>query len=247
MRLIILTGREGKLGSVIKLKHPEVKSFTKKTLDITDRPNVFKTITEEKPKYIINCAALTDSEYCEAHPTECWNVNVIGVRNLAEAANMVKAKLIHFSSNYVINPVNEYGWSKLASESIAAQNGLVLRTDMYDISTFIINKLFFTNEIVNAYNDRFFNPISIYSFVKILFNMLDKTGIYNIGTKKRLSMYEFALKICKVFNLDINRVIPLHSNEKQEKVKRPKELYLKPYNNLSILDDLRLFKNELKR
>lgn len=243
---ILLTGGKGRLGSIIKSKYPEIKSFDKFSLDVTDRKKVLKIVVRENPNYIINCAAITDVEYCETHPLECWKVNTIGVRNLAEAANMVGANLIHFSSNYALNPVNEYGWSKLASESIVAQNGLVLRTDIYYTSTFLIRKLLFTKERVGAYTNVFFNPISAYSLVKILFKMLDKKGIFNIGTKEKITPYAFALKVCKTFGLDQKRVFPSKLN-KTCGVKRPAQIFLIPHNHLSIESDLRVFKDELEK
>ncbi len=243
----ILLGSNGRLASFIRKIHPEAKCYDKDTLDIANREDVIALIEKEKPSLIINCAAITDVEYCETHKDECWKVNAEAVKFLAEAADKVKAKLIHFSSNYAINPINEYGKAKEASEKYASKNGLVMRTDLYDTKTYIVKKLLFTEEALNAYDDKFFNPIYMGTMAELIFKLKDRTGVMNIVTKERLSMYEFALKICKVFGIDKSRVKPVKSAEEAGKAKRPKEIYLKPDVDISITDDLKRFKNELEK
>ena len=242
---ILLLGSKGRLAYFIKKIHPEAICYDKE-VDISDKEQITNLIEKEKPSLIINCAALTDLEYCENNPEECWKVNALAVKYIAEVAKKINAKLIHFSSNAAINPVNEYGKAKLASENFAKPSGLVIRTDIYDTKTFIINKLLFTDEKLNAYNDAFFNPIYMGTMAELIFKLKDKTGILNIVTKEKISFYEFALKICEIFNIDQSRVIPVRYNENQ-KVKRQKELYLKPDINISIDEDLRRLKDDIKR
>ena len=243
---ILLLGSKGRLASFIKKIKPEAIGYDKDEVDISDKEQITNLIEKENPSLIINCAALTDLEYCEDNPEECWKVNALAVKYITEAAKKINAKLIHFSSNAAVNPVNEYGKAKLASESFVKDKGLVIRTDIYDTKTFLINKLLFTEEKINAYNDIFFNPIYMGTMAELIFKLKDKTGILNIVTKEKISFYEFVLKICEIFNIDQSRVIPVKYNENQ-KVKRQKELYLKPDINISIDEDLRRFKNDFKR
>src|SRR3989344_1717335 len=243
---ILLLGSKGRLASFIKKIKPEAIGYDKDEVDISDKEQITNLIEKENPSLIINCAALTDLEYCENNLEECWKVNALAVKYITEAAKKINAKLIHFSSNAAVNPVNEYGKAKLASESFVKDKGLVIRTDIYDTKTFIINKLLFTKEKINAYNDIFFNPIYMGTMVELIFKLKDKTGILNIVTKEKISFYEFALKICEIFNIDQSRVIPIKYDANQ-KVKRQKELYLKPDINISIDEDLRRFKNDFKR
>ncbi len=243
---ILLLGSKGRLASFIKKIEPKALGYDKDEIDISNKEQITELIEKEKPSLIINCAALTDLEYCENHPEECWKVNALAVKYIADATKKINAKLIHFSSNAAINPVNEYGKAKLASETFAKDKGLIIRTDIYDTKTFIINKLLFTDEQINAYTDVFFNPIYMGTLAELIFKLRNKTGILNVVTKEKLSFYDFALRVCKVFNIDKSRVIPVKYNENQ-KVKRSKELYLKPDINILIDDDLRKFKDELNK
>ncbi|MEK6935114.1 MAG: sugar nucleotide-binding protein [Nanoarchaeota archaeon] len=244
---ILLLGSKGRLASFILKKHPEVIGYDKDKVDISNKEQITNLILKEKPSLIINCAAITDIEYCNKNPEECWKVNTLAVKYLVEAARKVNAKLIHFSSNYTLKPVNEYGWSKLASEAFASQEGLVIRTDIYDTKTFIINQLLNTKENLNAYNDKFFNPIYMGTLADYIFKLKDKTGILNVVTKEKLSFYEFALKVCEIFNIDKSRVISTKSQEEKKEIRRPKDLYLEPDIDFSIHDDLQNFKKDLKK
>lgn len=243
----LLLGSYGRLAAFIRNVQPEVRGYDRDTLDITDKTAVCRLLERERPPWIINCAAITDVEYCEKHPQECWAVNAEAVKTLAEASEAVNAKLIHFSSNYAIDPINEYGKAKRASEEFASKKGLVLRTDLYDKNTFVIRKLLFTDEPLEAYEDRFFNPIYMGTMANIVFELKNETGVKNIGTRERLSVYEFALKVCEVFHIDRSRVHSIPSAEEPGRARRPKEIYLKPDVDIPLLIDLQRFKHELEK
>ncbi len=242
---ILLFGSEGRLGRTIIRKYPEVSGYGR-SLDVRDSQKVIAVVDEHRPDVVINCSALTNVEYCEKYKDECWEVNFKAVETLLKASERVGANFVHFSSNYALNPVNEYGRSKKRSEDVVADRGLVLRTDLYDIHTFLVEKLLCTSENVNAYSNKFFNPISMQGFAKALFSMLNMKGLYNIATSERISMVDFGKKICNIFELDEQRVISTPYNLVLGAVDRPNEMYLEPYNNLTIEDDLRNFRNELE-
>lgn len=245
MTKIVMFGSQGRLGRILQKKYPEIVGFGRE-IDITNSQNLRTIIMNQKPNVIINCAAITDIELCEKEPELCRKVNYDAVKKLAELSQEVGANLVHISSDYALSPVNEYGKAKRESEKVVTPVGIVLRTDLYGKETFLIRKLVFTNDLVQAYEDKFFNPISMASFADILFEMKEKKGIYNIATLERISMFQFALKICKIFQLDEKRVSPSLSSDQNQSVKRPKELFLEPYNSLSIEEDLRRFKHELE-
>jgi dTDP-4-dehydrorhamnose reductase len=99
-------------------------------LDITDKDAVQDAIGGEKPEVVINCAAWTDTAGCERDPDRARLVNGGGARNVAEACRAEGAAMVHISSNEVfdgekgsaynendpVNPLNEYGRSKLVGE-----------------------------------------------------------------------------------------------------------------------------------
>lgn len=99
-------------------------------LDICNAQQVSKVIQQLQPDIIINTAAYTAVDKAEAQAAAAYATNQSGVENLAIAANLVNARLIHISTDFVFGegggsplannastkPVNIYGKSKLAGE-----------------------------------------------------------------------------------------------------------------------------------
>ena len=68
---------------------------------------------------ILHCAALKHVFFYEYHPFEAVQTNIIGVKNIIEAALERKVKLVLFtSSDKAVNPTNVMGTSKLMGERL---------------------------------------------------------------------------------------------------------------------------------
>jgi dTDP-4-dehydrorhamnose reductase len=101
-------------------------------LDIADKAAVDTAMDAIKPALVINSAAMTNVDACEARREEALAVNGRGPRHLAEACVRLGAALVHVSTDYVfpgdddqpgpyteeamVRPVNHYGWTKLLGE-----------------------------------------------------------------------------------------------------------------------------------
>jgi UDP-glucose 4-epimerase len=64
--------------------------------DLTDYLNIQDVLSDFKPEVIIHLAAQTSVAYSFTHTTEVFNVNFLGVVNMAEAARRVLPKLKRF-------------------------------------------------------------------------------------------------------------------------------------------------------
>ena len=64
--------------------------------DLTDYLNIHDVLSDFKPDVIIHLAAQTSVAYSFTHTTEVFNVNFLGVVNIAEAARRVLPKLKRF-------------------------------------------------------------------------------------------------------------------------------------------------------
>ena len=140
MKKILVTGCNGQLGRAIRKEYEkEDVTFINtdvaeaegiRALDITDIDSVLTLTREVKPDVIINCAAHTNVDACETQWDLAYKINAIGPRNLSIAAAELGAKMIHVSTDYVIegngtrpytefdapNPVSAYGKTKLEGE-----------------------------------------------------------------------------------------------------------------------------------
>ncbi len=101
---ILLTGSGGQLGRALISYKPdniELIAKSKKDLDITNEQECIKTISKEKPKWVINASAYTLVDQAEINHQEAFSVNSNGIKNLAKAMKKLGGNLLHFSTDFV--------------------------------------------------------------------------------------------------------------------------------------------------
>lgn len=143
---VLVTGAAGQLGVDLvrrcEASGDSVVATDRSSLDITDRDAVLAAVTTTRPDAIINCAAWTAVDACEADPARALRANALAVRYLAEAGRRVGAHLVQVSTDYVFdgtldrpyhewdrtNPQSSYGASKLAGEHEAGPEAAIVRT-----------------------------------------------------------------------------------------------------------------------
>lgn len=137
---VLVTGAGGQLGrevaEVVQSEpHHQLLALGRSDLDIADRERVLQVVGEWEPDLVVNPAAFTLVDACEAEKAKAWAVNAWGARNVAEGARMVGAHLVHVSTDYVFdgtgldpyvewdrpNPMSVYGRSKLGGEEEVRQ------------------------------------------------------------------------------------------------------------------------------
>jgi UDP-N-acetylglucosamine 4,6-dehydratase len=84
--------------------------------DVRDRNRVFEAC--ENVDYIIHGAALKHVWAGELHPWEVIQTNIHGTKNIVDAANHNKAKMVLVSSDKAVEPMNLYGCTKMAAEAL---------------------------------------------------------------------------------------------------------------------------------
>lgn len=253
MKKVLIIGASGTLGSVFlkKLKdNYHVRgtfnnNFAEKCskLDIMDYRAVGEVFKEEKPHYVIHCAALANVDKCEAESGLAWGINEVGTENIAQYARKFNAKLVYISTdsvfdgekgNYketdVTHPINIYGKSKLQGEKVAtwAKDYLVIRTAFFDrLAGWVIANLKDGKEI-SMFRDVYFSPICTSDLVDITLKMCEKelTGVYHVGGQGSWSKYEFGVNLAKVFNLNPDLIKRTLVGDIKERVPRPKRLSL---------------------
>lgn len=150
---VLITGATGLLGSAVVESFrlntgAEIVGLGRHELDITDADHLASSVNGFRPDLIINCAAYTRVDECEADEVLARRINGEGAGNVARAAADVGADLIHISTDYVFNgsanaPIAEdappadpaklsaYGRSKLLGEQLvraAHPQAVIVRT-----------------------------------------------------------------------------------------------------------------------
>lgn len=144
---IVITGANGQLGRELERQLGQfhtVVSLSKNDLDISEKDEVYKKITQLEPQIIIHAAALTSVDQCETDRKKAFEVNSLGTGYVSIAANMVGARVFYISSDYIFdgnkqspyleedvpNPQSIYGMSKWIGEQfvLSINNGTVIRT-----------------------------------------------------------------------------------------------------------------------
>ena len=232
IKKIVVTGGSGRFGSVLKkIKTKNTVFFpNKKQLNILNYKNIQKYLEKKKPNILIHLAGL--SRPMKIHDKDIMksiDLNIIGTSNITKACAKKNIKLIYFSTSYVypgnkgnyletdsVLPGNSYAWSKLGGESAVHlyKNSLILRVCMTEKP--FVHKVAFTN-VKN-------NFIYQEDVAKILFKLLNKKGIINVGGKIQ-SVYNFAIKdnktVKKAFlKKKMNIGVPLDSSMNISKLKK---------------------------
>jgi dTDP-4-dehydrorhamnose reductase len=200
------------------------------------------------PDIIINCAAWTDVEGAESNEELAARVNSDGAENLAIAAKGCGAKFLHISTDYVFsgdkqepwlesslkNPQSSYGRTKADGEDRVlrayTENSMIIRTawlyspwDKNFAKTMTRLALDGKSE-VRVVNDQKGQPTSAIDLANQIISLAvsqTASGIFHGTNGGEASWFDFAQEIFKCTGEDINRLIPVSSDEYTQKAKRP--------------------------
>ena len=222
LQKIVSTGK-AEIGSVSEeIKNAEVFAMDVDILDITNLEQVKKVLNEVKPDVVINCAAATNVDGCEANQDLAFKINSLGPRNLAMVAEELGAKIVQVSTDYVFSgigeaplkecdlvaPVSVYGKTKLLGEEFVRD----FSTKYYIVRTawlygyvghnfvYTMMKLGKDRDTLNVVNDQLGNPTHAndlaYHILKLI--QTEEYGVYHCTGKGECSWYNFASEIMKL-------------------------------------------------
>jgi FlaA1/EpsC-like NDP-sugar epimerase len=92
--------------------------------DIRDRERLFELFDRLRPDVVFHAAALKHLSLLESNPDEAWKTNVLGTRNVLEAAAAAGAsQVINISTDKAASPISVLGHSKRIAERLTAFQG----------------------------------------------------------------------------------------------------------------------------
>ena len=247
-RKVLVTGAAGQLGGVIceEFGGDDVVPLTRADLDLTDHSAVVRTVQQQEPAVIINCAAYNRVDDAEDDALNALAVNAFGVRSLARAATDVGAVLVHYSTDFVFdgdastpyteadtpNPRSVYGVSKLLGEWFALDmpSAYVLRVESLfggsparSSVDWIIDAILDWRE-VRVFTDRTVSPSYVHDVARTTRSLIESDaplGLYHCVNSGHGTWWEVAEEIARQVRVE-PRLVPVALETAGLRAARPK-------------------------
>ena len=253
---VLVAGAGGMVGRAVtdycRAQGDEVLACEHATLDLTDAAGVMRVVRAGRPAAVINCAAWTDVDSCEAEAERAQAVNAHGPENLATASRDVGAVLVTISTDYVFDggrdgfysqrddpdPMSVYGRAKLDGErraQFASARTIVVRTGFIFgpggrnfLSTVVarVNR----GERVNAIRDAWGTPTYSRHLAARLraLAVLDLPGVYHVVNEgDGVSYEEFARAVARTLGRDESSIEGVPADSLKRPAPRPRNARLK--------------------
>lgn len=131
---IAILGAGGRLGAALartwKEAGDEVLAYARADIDLSKAGEIDRVLDPMSFDALVNCAALTNVDYCETHEEEAMRINAEAVREIGALCARKKVRCLHISTDYVFDggkrdpyveedeavAISVYGESKLRGE-----------------------------------------------------------------------------------------------------------------------------------
>ena len=225
--MIWVIGYKGMLGSEICRQLAEKNIQFVRTdidVDITDFKALLEFARVWSVKWIINCAAYTAVDKAESDVELAKKLNEDGPANIARVADMMGARLIHISTDYVFDgtgdnprtedmpvaPIGVYGVTKAAGEKAVMDNCkdyFILRTAwLYGWAgknfVYTMIRAMNTHDAVKVVNDQKGTPTFAGDLAKVILEIISRGsmtpyGIYHVTDIGEITWWDFTNEIKK--------------------------------------------------
>ncbi len=260
----LLIGDKGQLGKEfvkeLQKRNADFKSGDIDEIDVSNYGAVQDAVAGYKPDAIINCSAFNKVDDAEKYPKLANNVNALGPKYLAQAAERHHSLLVHYGTDYVYaggketglydemdkpKPINEYGKSKLKGEENIrdkSNNYLIFRLSWVfgeGQQNFVQKfKLWASkNQFLKIAYDEVSVPTYTKCIVEATFKAVENavTGLYCFTNKGYATRYEWAKHIVNYLKLD-NILYPVQRSAFNLPASRPYFSAMSPKKISSVLD-----------
>lgn len=219
--------------------------------DLADPSEIRRIFQEVRPSSVVHCAAATGVDWCEDHPQETHQVNVVAPSVIAEITSSSDTRLLYISTDSVFDgqrgnyaetdtpaPVNVYATTKLQGEREVLRRdpaASIARINLYgwnaqkkdSLAEWVLKQLT-AGSIVRGFSDVIFCPVLVNDLAEILLALLDQNlpGIYHVVGSEPVSKYEFARRVACTFGFDPGQVVAAQIADARLKAQRPRDTSL---------------------
>lgn len=230
--VVWVTGADGQLGQCLQSLAGQVPQYhfvftNRSQLSIDDTEAIHTFFAQTPVAWCINCAAYTAVDKAETEVEAAMRINGTAVGYLAEACYSNGARFMHISTDYVFNgaadtpyketdtvdPVNQYGASKLFGEQMAIAanpDSIIIRTSwVYApfghnfVKTML--RLMAQRESISVVNDQWGRPTYAMDLAAAILYIIQQAqpqpGIYHYSNSgEPITWYDFAVAIKELSN-----------------------------------------------
>jgi dTDP-4-dehydrorhamnose reductase len=213
--------------------------------DVGDAASLRHWVESFRPEVVVNAAAFTKVDDCETERERAMAVNGRAVGNVAAAARVVGARLLHVSSDYVFSgtaqepypeeaptgPLSAYGESKLAGEreALGYERALVVRASWLFgpggpnfVATML--RLIAAGGPLRVVDDQRGCPTYTGFLARALLDLapLQATGVVHYRNREPVTWYAFAAEIARLWcGREAVEVVPIATRDFPRPARRP--------------------------
>ena len=217
-------------------------------LNLLDLQSIKSTIVKSKPDAIVHTAAYTDVDSCESNKDLALKLNAEATKQIVLAADEIGAHLTYISTDYVFDgekgrykeddeprPINYYGHTKLEGERhVRARSKIwcIARTsaiygwggEKKNFATWLLDNLS-AGKQVKVVTNQYISPTLNTNLAEMALEISERrlTGVLHTAGASRVSRYEFALELAKVFERDPKIIRQAEIEEMTWPAKRPRD------------------------
>jgi len=249
MNKVLITGGNGQLAKTIEKLFPQGVFVSRTDFDILNRDQMHRFLNQHSFSILINCAAYTNVERAEESEQIASLVNIDGVKNLLEMAEIYNLGMIHISTDFVFDgekshpykesdiphALNNYGRSKLMGERLILDRNLprtaIIRTSwLYGGQNDFVSKILFLardKQLLKVVADQIGCPTSAKDLAYAVLALVDKIHLLSSAELFHFSnlgfgtWHEFAKEFLEHFRWE-GKLESTTSKEFGSKVNRPK-------------------------
>ena len=201
-----------------------------RAVDLASGEGLRELIASVAPDLVINAAALTNLDACEANPSTAHAINAVAVGSMAETCGELATRFLHVSTDHFytgdrdrphdetapVRLVNEYARSKFAGEGLAMRlrDVLVVRTNFTGMRGWPGQPTFLEwaagalerREPITLFDDFFTSTIDADTLATALLDFAARqaTGVANVASRQVASKKEFVEALAQAMGIRLN-------------------------------------------
>lgn len=223
---VLLFGPNGQLGSALHVllqeRGHEVVACSRDALDLSDTGAIAGYVVEQKPDWVINCAAYTQVDKAESEVVRARAINCDAAAAMTAGAVHACARFIHVSTDFVFdgagdqpytetdtpNPLGVYGQTKLDGERAVLEanpDAIIVRTSwVYSNSgsNFVktMLRLAASHAEMRVVDDQVGCPSRAEDIAEALLGFIDRPakGIFHYCNRGETSWHQFASSVIEL-------------------------------------------------